>query len=312
VNALTLSAIFEEAKPRLTEELRRCHSPAEERERLRLFLDTLPDEYLDLARAQGEPPGREDLDKVRDLLDILQAALGAVSIVVSLPPKPAEPDELPGSPDGRAIGRWFGRSRAPDSGPWTQDGHGYREPSRTPDADRGRGRLEVKAIRYLEATETALEAADRVLQAARPEPEPRPAAADPAPGWAADPQLLDLFQDLIAARTTGNPTMALHRIEQLEDELRTFSGITAVRYDPASEEAAGWFSILPPPPGAPAEFVTRRPALVRDQKVLRRGEVRGPSADPVRATPLMPAPAAQAPDTTDPHGYAHSKEHVDD
>jgi hypothetical protein len=313
VNALTLSAIFEAAKPRLTDELRRCQSPAEKRERLRLFLDTLPDEYLDLARVQGEAPGREDLNKVRDLLDILQAALGAVSIVVSLPPKPAGPGELPGLPEGGLFGRFLARSRAPDSGPGAQDGgHGYRELPRTPDAVRRRARLEVKAVRYLEATETALEAADRVLRAASPEPEPRPAVPGPAPDWAADPQLLELFQDLIAARTTGNPAMALQRIEQLEDDLRSFSGITAVRYDPASEETAGWFSILPPPPGAPAEFVTRRPALVKDEEVLRRGEVRGPSADPAHAAGPVPAPSAQAPDSTDPSGYARSKEHVDD
>jgi hypothetical protein len=308
VNAPTLSAIFEAAKPRLTDELQRCHSPAEKRERLRLFLDTLPDEYLDLARAQGEDPSREDLHKVRDLLDILQAALGAVSIVVSLPSKPTEPDELRGVPESGLIGRFLGRGRGADADPGAQDGgHGYREQSRNPGTVRRGSPLKVTAVRYLEATETALEAADRVLQAASPEPEPLPDAS--APDWAADPQLLDLFQDLIAARTTGNPAMALRRIEQLEDDLRTFSGITAVRYDPASEKTAGWFTILPPPPGAQSEFVTRRPALVRDQEVLQRGEVRGPSADPARTT--APAPATPAPGTADSYGYA-SKEHVDD
>src|SRR5262249_10174773 len=121
-----------------------------------------------------------------------------------------------------------------------------------------------------------------------------------------------LFQDLMAARTTGNPAMALQRIEQLEDDLRAFYGISTVRYDHASEETAGWFSILPLAPGAPAEFVTRRPALVRDQEVLRRGEVRGPSADPPDAIRQVSAPVPDSPDTPDDLGYPDNKEHADD
>jgi hypothetical protein len=319
VNAPTLSAIFEEARPRLADELTRCDSPAEKRERLRAFLDSLPEEYLDLAHAQGETVSRKDVDKVRDLLDILQAALGAVSVVVSVPSAPVQPDMPPGPSEGGLIGRFLGRGRPSYDPGWPaqdpgRDTHqaGYPEPLRAPDGGHHRARLEVRALRYLEATGTALEAADRVLEADTPEPEPPSVTSGQAPDWATDSQLLDLFQDLMAARTTGNPAMALQRIEQLEDDLRTFYGISTVRYDHASEETAGWFSILPLAPGAPAEYVTRRPALVRDQEVLRRGEVRGPSADPPDAVRPVSASAPFAPDAPDDHGHPHDKEHADD
>src|SRR5262249_7529459 len=223
-----------------------------------------------------------DIEKVRDLLDILQAALGAVSIVASVPPVPVQPDVPPGPSEGGLFGRLIGRGHPPHDPGWpTRDPRrdtnraGYAELSRAPDGSRHRARFEVTELRYLEATETALEAADRVLEAEIPEPEAPSVTSGQAPDEVTAPQLLDPLQDLMAAGTTGNPAMALQRIEQLEDDLRAFYGISTVRYDHASEETAGWFSILPLAPGAPAEFVTRRPALVRDQEVLRRGEVRG-------------------------------------
>src|SRR5262249_27701832 len=117
-------------------------------------------------------------------------------------------------------------------------------------------RLEVKVVRYLDVTAAALEAIDRVLESSSGEPEPSPITSSHAVEWACDPQLLDLFQDLLAASVTDNPPMALRRIEHLEDELRIHQGIATLRYDPADEETEGLFDILPAPPGAPAAFVT--------------------------------------------------------
>ena len=318
MNGHTLTILFEAAQPRLERELKRSDSPAEERLRISDFLDALPQEYQNAAREHGRIVSKDDMNKVRDLLDILQAALGAVSVVVASQPEP-ESGEPPSPPEGGVIGRIFWRNRTPPEDGWPDRGpkydphrSGYRDESSARGTGRDKPRLEVNAIRYLEATRTALEAADRVLEASGPEPEPPPAAPSQAPDWCADPQLLDLVQDLVAARATGNPTMALQRIEQLEGDLRTFHGISTVNYDADSEQTAGWFTILPSAPGASAEFVTRRPALVRGQEVLRRGEVRGPCAGSAAASRPVSAPRAPAPDETDRYDPPRSKEHIDD
>jgi len=292
VTAHSLTAFFRAARPDLERELHRHASPQIAQSCLRALLDRQVNEYADEARRQGWPTAPHDTDRVRALLQVLYTALDAASAVVApavtSPPKPAERQ------DG-IIDRFFGwgRPRAGHGLSGTEDRYGDAAPAPPdPAGSRAEARLEVKTSRYLDAVEAALEAMDHVLETSGM-PDPAPAASDtgPDPRWAEDPQLMDLTQDLLAAKLTDNPAMALRRIEHLEDELRINQDIAVLRYQPGDEKTEGLFDILPAPPGLPPEFVTRRPALVQGDKVIRRGEVRGPStafADPLRPPISMP------------------------
>lgn len=329
MNRDTLTELFIDARPQLERDLGRHASPREARACLRDLLDRLPQDYATAARQHGWTVDQGEIDRVRDLLDILDAALDAVLAVAPPPPPLPESAEPAYRPDG-FFDRFTGRGR-------TRSGHHMP----IPDADFGRYnteppaprptyphvRLEVKATRYLDAAAAALEAVGRLLESSSPVSQAAGVTHNSHPAeWTDDPRLLDLIHDLLAARVTDNPTMALRRIEHLEDELRIHQGISTLRYDPADEQTEGLFEILPAPAGAPPLFVTRRPALVRGQELLRRGEVRGPSdsyADPARRTlksapqalgaaPPAPEAAPHAQHATDQYGLSHPKERVDD
>ena len=298
MTAYSLTALFQAARPDLERKLGPHASTAAAQARLRALLDRLPDEYAAEGRRQGWPVTQHDTDRIRDLLEVLYAALGAASAVTA--PAAACPPEPTGRPDGLKD-RLFGWGRPRPGHDWAEPEHRYGRPDLEPPGPvdtYAKVQLEVRTARYLDAAEAALEAMDRLLESSDP-PKPPPATDDTGPGarWADDPQLLDLAQDLLAARLTDNPVMALRRIEHLEDELRIHQGIAVLRYQHGDQETEGLFDILPAPAGFPPEFVTRRPALVHGDKVIRRGEVRGPSAsfaDPLRPPISMPQPETRS------------------
>ena len=292
MTAYSLTALFREARPDLERELGRHAGAEAARGRLRVLLDRLPDEYAAEASRQGRPATQHDTDRIRDLLDVLYAALAVASAVMApAAPGPPEPTRRPEGGQGPVprVGQGTRRPRPARAGAPVRVS---RQELPSPAGASAKAQLEVKTTRYLDAIEAALEAMDRLLEAGGA-PEPSPATDDTGPGarWADDPQLMDLAQDLLAAGLTGNPGMALRRIEHFEDELQLHQGIAVLRYQHGDEKSEGMFDILPAPAGLPPEFVTRRPALVQGDKVIRRGEVRGPAAsfvDPLR--PPIPMP----------------------
>ena len=250
MTAYSLTALFREARPDLERELGRHAGTEAARGRLRVLLDRLPDEYAAEASRQGRPATQHDTDRIRDLLDVLYAALAVASAVMApAAPGPPEPTRRPEGVRDRFLG--WGRARADHDRPGPEHQYGYpAQELPSPAGASAKAQLEVKTTRYLDAIEAALEAMDRLLEAGGA-PEPSPATDDTGPGarWADDPQLMDLAQDLLAAGLTGNPGMALRRIEHFEDELQLHQGIAVLRYQHGDEKSEGMFDILPAPAG---------------------------------------------------------------
>jgi hypothetical protein len=217
----------------------------------------------------------EQLRQVHELL--VAAVVGALGAVHGPPVAP---------PDG-AEGRRFGPLRVwvdpdwrrpPDfpPAPWTADRPAYLPvpPSL------------VDWPALLDQLASTLEAADRLLAAAVPAP-PRQVRAP----WASDPELIQLFQDLLAAGVTGDGTLALDHIRRLRQTLWLSHDIDTVEF---SEDRRDWFGrpIRGRDPGD-RRYLTTRPALVSrvgDRRLLARGEFRAPATDRA-AAPAIEHPA---------------------
>jgi hypothetical protein len=133
----------------------------------------------------------------------------------------------------------------------------------------------VDVNRLLHSLAGVFEAADRLLDAAKPPPPQRELLP-----WAKDSQLIDLFHDLLEAQAERDGELALNHIVGLKGQL-VQQGIRIVVYSGENDELFGFARNLDP---TDTSFTTVRPALLAGGDVLRRGLVRGP------ATAVTPAP----------------------
>ncbi|MPY56352.1 hypothetical protein [Streptomyces spongiae] len=125
----------------------------------------------------------------------------------------------------------------------------------------------------LDQVQAALEAADRLLAEAEVPPPVRVPI-----DWHEDAELVNLIRDLMTAHSEGDGELALRRIDRLRKDLALRHDIEVVDFDGSNE----WMFTLGTSPGVTGGgYRTTQPALVmRDGRILRRGEAVGPSTGP--------------------------------
>lgn len=195
-------------------------------------------------------------------VDLLRAAVvGTLSAVR----EPAVPE--PRSPRPR---RSPFRIPFPGFGPDDEERRWARE--REEDLLRSR-RPVVHTVSLLDQVHAALEAADRLLAEAEAPPPVRVPL-----DWHEDAELVNLIRDLMTAHTEGDGELALRRIDRLRKDLALRHDIEVVDFNGSNE----WMFTLGTSPGVTGGgYRTVQPALVmRQGRILRRGEAVGPSTGP--------------------------------
>lgn len=250
----SLESLFREERASLEATTGGRADPARTLRALRDVLDHLPDEYT-----VGSGDHTRGDAVVRDLVEAIRAVVGAITVVRQ--PVSREAPARRGLLDFLNAGNPATRRSGPP-----------RDPQRTTPRATSPARLEADTGRLLDEVTAGLEAIDRALAKL-----PRtPNRGDRTDTWVADGDLLDLAQDLLAARMHANSEEAMLRIEQLEEQLLLRHDIRAVTYAGTQDTQELWFDFVPSRDPGHQTFTTRRPALAVGDRLLRRGEVRMP------------------------------------
>lgn len=216
------------------------------------YLDGAAERQRQERRRAGVPLSPQAARQSQQIIEAVRIALGAVvgasAATESEPPRREAP-----APRLMAVMRLLlGRDHWPPE-------PSAAAPTRQP--------LHVDPTRLLDAVGDALAAGAQAIEDAEPPAEPRDV-------WATDQELLGVLQGLLAARGRGDHREIFLRLEALEADLRLRHGIRAVAYDGANEKL---FGFAPSPDPDDQRYVTRSPALVTADDLLRRGEVTAPS-----------------------------------
>jgi hypothetical protein len=263
----SLAAIFQDDRDWLRCELAGC-DPAGALRSIRRYLDGLPDQYRAVREEARAPLSDSEEGRTDDIVEAIRAGFSSIEALRRPRTAAAHDDRVrrdssrnSGGTLTRLLKVFLGEPR-PTSSPKTGPGRNGR-------AAEG---IEVDAERLLDSLCSALEAAERAVDDGDLE---SPQTLD----WADDAELVGVFHDLLSAGLRRDGREILMRLEYLEDALKLRHGIRTVSFDGDNE---AFFEFLPDPDPTATGFTTRRPALVGERGLIKRGEVRGP-ADRVSA-----------------------------